>query len=95
MKNPLRIPAAVAIVVFAAACGTDKAAVLSLGQSSSESRSANSGAAMSSPTLPVTNCPIRNGWTASGGADRGDTQHRPSPGRTFLASQGCSVCRVP
>ena len=53
MKNPLRIPAAVAIVVLAAACGTDKAAVLSLGQSSSESRSANSGAAMSDSKVGV------------------------------------------
>ncbi|MEY4365942.1 MAG: hypothetical protein RLZZ305_1286 [Actinomycetota bacterium] len=47
MKNSLRIPAAAALVVLASACGSDRAAVLSLGQSSAESRGANPGAAMS------------------------------------------------
>lgn len=47
MMKTCRTLAAAALVVLAASCGGESAARLTLGQSSSESRSANSGAAMS------------------------------------------------
>ena len=53
MMNPRRSLAAGTLAVLLAACGGDGAAVLTLGQSSAESRSANAGAAMSDSKLAV------------------------------------------
>jgi len=53
MMNPRRTLAAGTLAVVLAACGGDGAAVLTLGQSSAESRSANAGAAMSDSKLAV------------------------------------------